>query len=93
MSCHGNYAFYIAQTDFYNTLFYLGGPLNNLACMRKYPKGARSDYEPPHLPPPLEPPDSFYVIFPLFLDFIYVHEYAYIGPPDEWTCQIVSLLT
>ena len=54
--------------------------------------GARSDYQPPHFALPL-PPDSFYVIFPLFLDFIYIHEYANIGPLDEWTCQVVSLIT
>ena len=32
--------------------FHLGGPLNNLACVRKYPKGARSDYQPPHFATP-----------------------------------------
>ena len=58
--------------------------------MRKYPKGTRSDNETPDFVPT---PDSFYVIFPLFLDFIYIHEYANIGPLDEWTCQIVSLIT
>ena len=60
--------------------------------MRKYPKGARSDYQPPHFAPPTHF-DSFYVIFPLFLDFIFIHEFANIGPLDEWTCQIVSLIT
>ena len=58
--------------------------------MRKYPKGARSDYQPPHF---AATPDSFYVNFPLFLDFIFIHEYANIGPLDEWTCQIASLIT
>ena len=41
-----------------------------------------------HLTSP-PPPDSFYVIFPLFLDHIDINEYANIGPLYEWTCQIV----
>ena len=35
----------------------------------------------------------FYVIIPLFLDFIYIHEYANIGPLEVWTCLIVSLIS
>ena len=45
-----------------------------------------------HLSSP-PPPNSFCVIFPLFLDFIFIHEYANIGPLDKLTCQIVSLFT
>ena len=59
--------------------------------MRRYPKGQgliinHLTSHPLHF-------DSFYVIFPLFLDFIVIHEFANIGPLDEWTCQIVSLIT
>ena len=60
--------------------------------MRKYPKGARSDYKQPHFAP-TPTPGSVYVTFPFLLDFIYINEYANIGPLDEWTCQIVSLIT
>ena len=46
MDCHGNHAFYIAQTKivFRTTLFRIKGvPLNNLAPMRNCPgaEGAR----------------------------------------------------
>ena len=58
--------------------------------MRKYPKVQGLIINNLTSPPP---PDCFYVIFPLFLDFIFIHEYENIGPLDEWTCQIVSLIT
>ena len=59
---------------FYNIFFFhLWGPLNNLTCMRKYPKDARFGYIPPHFAPH---PMIVLPDIPSFFDFIYIHEYA-----------------